>query len=69
MRKINLVIFGESDESIADAAECAATLLRKGVASESITWDDRSHLSYDAHQSNDTEYCEFTNDEPKPVRQ
>lgn len=56
--------FGRDYEALADALDYAAQQLRLGTPSENITWDDRSHVSFDVFVSSDAEFCAETQEDP-----
>lgn len=65
MKRLELTAFGKTYESLADALEEAIKQLRLKSQSDSQTWDDRSHVSFDVSDSSDQEFCEYTNEEPE----
>ncbi len=65
MRKVILIAFGKTNQALAEALEHATEQLRMGTPSENVTFDDRSHVSFDVYLSSDEEFCEITNEEPE----
>jgi hypothetical protein len=45
--------------------EHAVEQLRLGTPSENITFDDRTHVTFDVLKSDDATFCAYTNEEPE----
>jgi hypothetical protein len=65
MKRLALVAFGKTNQDLADALDHAALQLRLGTPSENVTWENRSHVSFDVYKSSDGEFCEATNEDPE----
>lgn len=65
MKRLDLTAFGKNDQALINALEHAALQLRLGTPSENITWEDRSHVTFDVRESDDAEFCEYTNEDPE----
>ena len=47
MNFLDIVVFGKTKKDMADALEHAVEQLRMGTVSESLTWEDGSHVTFD----------------------
>ncbi len=47
MKFLDIVVFGKTSRDMAEALEHAANQLRMGTPSESISFDDGSHVTFD----------------------
>lgn len=63
MKRMSLISYGETNNALAEALIHAAQMIRLGTPSENITWDDRSHVSFDVHESTDEEFNADTGSE------
>lgn len=52
MQFLDIVVFGDTKLLMAEALEHAACQLRAGTVSESLTWDDGSHVTFDIRDCN-----------------
>lgn len=47
MKFLDIVVFGKTKDDMAEALEHAAEQLRMGTPSESITWENGMHVTFD----------------------
>lgn len=59
---LDIVVFGMSKNDIADALEHALTQVRMGTPSESCSWEDGSHVTFDVMRADPKKYSAYVGD-------